>query len=295
MKLRFLALSLFGLLTSACGEMASDQLNDYVPQSAILGGSEVKKADPVSQYTVLLFDMSTRSYCTGTVIHPQVILTAAHCLKSAPNYMSVAFGLNPLSGAYEVRYGNKIEIHPDYQRQNTSQRKDMALLSFSGSLPKGYRPVLVADQKFPLAAGMKFTAAGYGRTSGLDPSTVEDIQGTGRLRSVDVSILSIESEKTQFHVNQENGQGICSGDSGGPALMRLAKKDYIVGIASAIAWSTPDDANGNNPATPPKVDRCKDKSIYVDIRSDSAWIQSTLKALTNQVTNLIGNGLGIIK
>lgn len=280
MKTKLYVSSLIVLTLSACGYSESG----YSPRpedAAIVGGFTTNKGNTISNYVVLIYDNPTKTYCTGTLIRKNLILTAAHCVGAGPEGLSLAFGLNPLSGTYTLRKAHKTALHDKYKKMNSTDRNDVALISFKEALPANYRPVNLPDSKFPLSKGLTFTAAGYGRISGKKTS-VNDTQGSGLLRNVDVSISHFSVDETQFYIDQKNGKGICNGDSGGPALMRYAGKDYVVGVASAISWTVPDEvkADERNQYIQNK-DVCKEKSIYMNVKSFLPWIELNSKKLLN--------------
>lgn len=279
MKTKLYVCSLLVFILAACSD--SNHGVDIDSETGfIIGGKLLKREDIVSKYVVLLYDNASRTYCTGTLIHKNVVLTAAHCVGQSASQVSLAFGLNPLSGAYDLRTGLKSIVHDKYSKTNSRQRNDLALLSFKGDLPITYRTVSFIDKKFPLELNYVFTAAGYGRTSGVKSNVKTDTQGSGQLRAVDLTIQSFTDDKSQFYVNQYNGLGICNGDSGGPALMRYNNKDYVVGVASAISWSVPEEISDDQRSEYlENKDYCKDRSIYMNLQIHADWINTNLKKL----------------
>ncbi len=279
MKTKLYVCSLLVFILAACGN--SNFAVDIDSENGnIIGGKLLKREDIASRYVVLLYDNVSRTYCTGTLIHKNVVLTAAHCVGQSASQISVAFGLNPMSGAYDLRTGLKSIIHENYSKTNSKQRNDLALLSFKGDMPISYRPINVIDKSFPLEVTYRFTAAGYGRTTGVKTSVKSDTQGSGVLRAVDLEINSFTEDKSQFYVTQYNGLGICNGDSGGPALMRYNNKDYVVGVISAISWSVPSEVSDDERSEYlENKDYCKDKSIYMNLQIHSDWVRKNLKKL----------------
>lgn len=280
MKTKLYVSSWIVFALTACGGYYQGNL---VPEtdSAIVGGKETTLGNPAAKYVVLIYDNSTKNYCTGLLIKKNLILTAAHCASKDAKDMTLAFGLKPMSGDYVMRQAAKTLVHDLYKKGASTERNDLALILMKTDAPPGYMPVLLPDESFPLKQGLTFTAAGYGRTSGKKVPN-SDTQGSGYLRNVDLTIDSFNSTQTQFYVDQKFNKGICNGDSGGPALMRYQDKDYAVGVASAISWSVPDEINENEKKQyVDNKDVCAEKSIYMNVQKFRAWIDKGSKQLLN--------------
>ena len=259
------------LVLSACG--VSTSLLSTKENASIVGGTNVVDGGSFSKYAVLIFDDHTNAFCTGIIIDKQVILTAAHCVGKNP--MRLAFGANPLSGHYQQRYSTKTLVHPDYKGSATDDTfnsdNDLALLFVAAGVPTSYNSVQLPDTtSFTRDETTQFTALGYGQTTGVEKSDSSSL-GAGVLRSVSLQVKSVSDDALTFRVDQSSGQGICKGDSGGPALSQYQGQDYVIGIASSIVWNS-DGPGADN-------DVCKFESTYVNILSYVDWIKDSLNKL----------------
>lgn len=280
MKTNLYVLSFIVLCLTACGssEHTETLINTPVDQG-IIGGQETPKDVSTSHYLALVYDRHTDAYCTAMLIRKNVLLTAGHCIKSDASYITVAFGNRPLAGEYIMREAAKVLTHPSY-RNNSVNRNDIALILLKETAPAGYDPLAIPGEEVPFHEGSSFTAAGYGRTTGVTDPTGTDRQGSGTLRDVEVKVDTFSDDKSQFYVDQSDGKGICHGDSGGPAIMRYNGRDYAVGIASAISWLVPGELNDRaKKEYIEKQNVCAHKSIYISVKKYNAWIEDSIKDL----------------
>lgn len=284
MNFRHCLSALLALATGACQPQNSPPPSLRAPEDfGIVGGQDTPKDHPISKYMVLVFDKPTESYCTAMLVRKNILLTAAHCIKSSPENMTLAFGNRPLAGQYIMREARGVLVHPDYKKNQNTNRSDLALILVNGFAPESYEVLSLPDEKFPLRAGLTFTSSGYGRVTGRVDPRGHDIQGSGTLRHVELTIDSLSEDETQFYVDQKKGKGICQGDSGGPAMMRFNDQDYVVGVASAISWVVPGELNEEaKKKYVAENDICRHKSIYISTKKYNAWIEKGIRQLLAQ-------------
>lgn len=155
--------------------------------------------------------------CTGTLIAPRVMATAAHCTQGARLWVDVSFETAPDQFAPMGApgwIGAGMIAHPQYDGDPTHGH-DVAVVLLQAS-PQ--RPVV------PLAApppvGSFVTAVGYGMNVHGNNGA-----GSGVKRTVDIPLLGIGAHEL---VAGRDGQGTCHGDSGGP----LFAGNALVGLTS---------------------------------------------------------------
>lgn len=174
--------------------------------------------------------------CTGTLITSDVVLTAAHCVFENGNYF-IKYGATTLAEEVDLIPASNVWAHPRYNP--TKFANDIGLIKLSEPVSLPNFPTLGNNAISKLVnARSRFTLFGWGRNQN-DRSP--ELLGTTRLLNLDR--MAVKEYGNAFNANIMLGAGLyiarekvwagaCSGDSGGPLLMRAAGKDYIVGVTS---------------------------------------------------------------
>lgn len=197
--------------------------------------------------------------CTGTLIGPRTVLTAAHCIDSSVN--AVVIGRNDYS---DTSQGETISVstrvrHPDYNGWGN----DIAVLTLSQ--PSSYAPRPISqDCTDPFVInGATAYAVGFGSTQ---------TSGGGynsRLNEVTVPVTDANCSSTRGCdtsapfaseiVAGGNGYDSCNGDSGGPLYLQTDYGVVLIGVTS----------RAHNEATR----ACGDGGIYTRADHYLPWIQ----------------------
>lgn len=213
---------------------------------AIEGGSRATEGEQ-PWYTGILMtgDGSAvgRLVCGGTLIAPDRVLTAGHCVAgSAPGDLSVRTDADLLSARGEEVPIRRIAIHPGYQIADAADgvrrvHNDVAIVELS-------KPV--AGQVLPIATvadpvGTPVTALGHGNT-GAHADKSDPL-----LRADLVTLPPIACQTTmQGNYRFESDQQLCvgpstpaavkpcSGDSGGPLVTGTGIDARLAGVASYL-------------------------------------------------------------
>ena len=131
------------------------------PAHAIVGGG-APSTEGVARSIVTIVG-SRGNFCTGAVIAPKLVLTAAHCVPAGADYKIVEYGADRQPSLQDVR---TVAIHPGFNMQAMSGHRataDVALLQLAAPA-KGKTPAALGLPDIPINVGSRFTIAGIGVT-----------------------------------------------------------------------------------------------------------------------------------
>ena len=186
-------------------------------QASIVGGEETSDWPAVVAYITA----GGTGLCTGSVIAPKTVLTAAHCGVMAAEGDVVFAGSSIFAAGIDVAV-SEVHIHPDYDDLDPAH--DLAVLQLMGTLdvtPVELNVEVVDDTW----RGMTLHIVGYGNDDLYDGETA------GIKREADVELADVQGHLI-YHESPETNT--CSGDSGGPILAQLDGDWLQIGVASFV-------------------------------------------------------------
>lgn len=239
------------------------QLSNHEFNTRIVGGSPASPTD----YPFFV----AWEGCGASLIHDDIILTAAHCNPIRSN--SVRVSAHRLYGGGETKRIVQRVPHPQYNDFSTAY--DFMILKLSS--PANAQPVALNRNSFQPRDNKELTVVGLGTTrEGGNSATV--------LQEVTVPTVSHSTCNRQYRgsIKQdvmlcagytEGGKDSCQGDSGGPILEFENGKAVQVGVVSF----------GEGCARPNRA------GVYARVSGVNDWIDEQICALSANPPNSCGS------
>ena len=208
-----------------------------VSAGAIVGGAP-PSGDGIGR-SVMTIVGSRGNFCSGSLIAPELVLTAAHCVQGGAEYKIVHYDADQKPQLQDVK---AVAIHPDFQMQAMLAHRataDVALLRLQ--IPAtGKTPSATGTPQLPIAPGAEFTIAGVGVTVRGDGKSsgvirVANLIATGKPGTLQIRLVDPEGQGTRA------GLGACTGDSGAPVFEDQQGTPIIIGV---VSWSTGPNGSG---------------------------------------------------
>ncbi|MBN2359128.1 MAG: trypsin-like serine protease [Deltaproteobacteria bacterium] len=196
-----------------------------------------------------------QEFCTGTLIAPQVVVSAAHCVGAAVTHLDFAIGPDSASPSAVIPI-KKVLANPNYNNSsyNITARADVAVYILKNPATQYFsaiEPIPFNDSALSDLRGKQVQNVGYGVTSPYSSSN------TRRYWTAEtVAEVSSYDFTTYF---EQNNSGTCNGDSGGPSLYQV---DGELRVVATVSWGD---------------SQCQDEGHYALASYNAAWISQQIE------------------
>lgn len=233
------------------------------PADAVTRGTVSRDPGGVRSHVVRI-ESTSGELCSGVLIAPDLVLTAAHCVLQRARYRVIAVDRQFRSRSVAVE---AVTTHPDFIPGTTPRTQpgtDLGLIKLARPLGRDFRPLDPARAARP-RAGLPVRIAGFGTTQERDKRTARTLREAPMVILGDLQVANrvvvVVDTKTMA---MRPGVSACRGDSGGPILIDGPTGVELVGI---ISWSS-----GALRATVPTA--CGGFTAVTPIADHVAWIAS---------------------
>lgn len=181
-------------------------------QAPIIGGVEARADAAV----VGLATSIGMVFCTGTIVSPRIVVTAAHCVDRTGKPPLIYMGNDPGAEGMFIAVDSAV-VHPDYA-DRTNPSADIAIVVLER--PVTITPVpLLGREPAPPRIASDLRLLGFGETGRVG------VLGVKYIRSV--PLTGVDQHWLSY------GVGACHGDSGGPTLATdAAGIEHLAGVIS---------------------------------------------------------------
>ncbi|MCB0364532.1 MAG: trypsin-like serine protease [Bdellovibrionales bacterium] len=252
---------------------------------AIVGGVPVPQGSEgknhPGQFNTVAFVAVTgnhhRTFCTGSIIGEDLILTAKHCMAGKSiQELRVYFGPDTdMLIPTRLREIIRVEVYGTPDWANYFPNMDIAVVQFKGGIPNRdgqdptlphYRPLEILRDSDQMKPHQQLTLAGFGNRVASDFEVI-----AGQLYTIDVEYreyLFSTFFQNLLLLQAKPGQGACHGDSGGPAYFPYGQVP-----GGETQWLIGGVTNGFDLALTPKaLQQTQDPMFPLKAKCDSGQI-----------------------
>ena len=243
--------------------------------AAIIGGTTAHSGIFPSLAYVIDIQGSYAYQCSGTVVAPNLVLTAGHCVENTKTgarfkpsgYRIVTGAVDPLAAGATVSRVLGVIVYPHFARK--LDQGDAALLVLANPVTAPPIALATSSEMKRLKAGLPATMAGWGLTSFAQRLPTETLQSADTVVqgrkwcAANAPPFSAKGEICGISPPSYT-TGVCSGDSGGPLLAQLPGGGAPIQIGVAV------HVYGQCSTRRP--------SVFVKVSAITAWIHTWIAA-----------------
>jgi hypothetical protein len=275
MAARAVALSIACLVGAPASALAQ---SPAAPSAEVIGGTAAPAGSWDFAAYVVEHDSTGSGSCTGSVVAPNVVLTAAHCVLDEhtdqpldPSAFTITTGTLDLGdgGAAQVSKVTSVSVGPGFSFRTL--RPDEAVLVLATPTTAPSIPLATSADTALYTPGAAVVLAGWGLVKAGNRDTPKELQTTNtQLQSDSACSLSAAGAPIDFQPGWmlcTAGGGIaCKGDSGGPIIAPVTPSPASLSdwrLIGTTSW-------GDN--------TCGYLSVAASVLPLSAWITQQIGA-----------------
>ena len=299
-RVRFMVASL-AVLVGAC--LAQRGALAETDTEMIVNGTPVPDGKYPWQVRIYSSTEDDKGFCGGSIIAPQWILTASHCLSKGeshggpnvavdPENVVVGYGSNDRTQTTKIQ-ADKVFVHQGYLDKGLDGKTDVALIKLKRPIQNAVAITLAdpgSDRKL-VTDGAAVTVSGWGAIwspfdkdiealmpdLGPQSEMYEKWQFPLKLREVEINAMDNETcnkvfEQTRLSVAPSEicamikgtTKDSCQGDSGGPLVAKAADAPNGYIQVGVVSWGT----MCGNGVTP---------SVFARVSAFNDWINTTMQ------------------
>ena len=248
------------------------------PAWAVLQGATSRDPNGLRR-SVVSIENSLGELCSGVIVGPDLVLTAAHCVTDR-----AAYRVGALSRGFRPQRFNvaALAIHPTFVPGTTPRTQpgiDLAILKLDRPLGAEYMPLDPA-QAGRIDVGDNVTIAGFGVLNERARRTARTLRQTNLVSLGPIEVANrVLIVVDRSRLAETTGAGACRGDSGGPILATTSAGYRLYGITS---WSS-------GPLRSQRASACGGLTAVTPIAEHLRWITSSMRSLDSANGSWAGN------
>ncbi len=219
----------FAVLAAAACAPGFEAAEAEADESLIINGVLGKEYYTTSAVALVYRDGAriTQPYCTGVLIRPDLVLTAAHCADFVTSgqvavHVSRSVPVYPTDRTYFV---SDIDVHPNWNSRTLAN--DVAAFHLS-------RDVTQKITNFPpLPSTLALNTNDVGADAMVMGFGTDEYGGSGVRERAFVAIADVSITPGVVYTDGSSSS-VCFGDSGGPMFVLKNSKAYLAGINSFV-------------------------------------------------------------